>query len=515
MATSTRSLVGLGLLALLLVSGNAYAEDGPAEKAKPKDTVDGTTTTRTDEEKKFEADGTLQTKDLDGLPGLDGPPYTIPGPAAPHWTFSIKHMVRNWNLQDNKRGANSAAIAIEGKHITAPCKEKNEKPNQELPEVSNVGTPIEFGKSAALCVANRVRHKRTDKNNTETGEGCCWDHYAVEQEQAWAAQGPNRLVGKFKVQGLHRKDKTNVGIDEAIYITMAATTQGGTTLCYSAEDGRILLSIGAIDVLNAQVDLTAGIDPAYVMDPVRAGHLMVTPLHLMGQEGDGRFRFSGGRIELVDPACKFTFTGGFGGYLIDNTTCNRRLTSFAILDQLSITDVADSVDVPSAFLRDFVDVNIFGTGVPDREWEQVQGNHFTFVTDYDLVDLTHGFTTSVMDLPVTVVVSCSMTALELKREPQHARNLGRSILTGIAPNPVTSQASCNLDLPYTARVLMQVCDVSGRVVKTLVDGDLAAGRHAITWNPAEAGCRRLANGVYYLRLNTGTEQESRRFLLIR
>ncbi len=63
------------------------------------------------------------------------------------------------------------------------------------------------------------------------------------------------------------------------------------------------------------------------------------------------------------------------------------------------------------------------------------------------------------------------------------------------------------------RVRLEVFDLTGRRVAVPLDAPLAAGTHTVAWNGADAGGRRLANGVYLVRLDAGGRRETRRIVL--
>jgi len=47
-----------------------------------------------------------------------------------------------------------------------------------------------------------------------------------------------------------------------------------------------------------------------------------------------------------------------------------------------------------------------------------------------------------------------------------------------------------------------VFDASGRKVRSLVSGQQSAGEHSVRWNGLDHEGRRVANGVYFVRLAT-------------
>ena len=68
----------------------------------------------------------------------------------------------------------------------------------------------------------------------------------------------------------------------------------------------------------------------------------------------------------------------------------------------------------------------------------------------------------------------------------------------IAPTPASDVARVAFSLPRETRVRLQVIDVQGREVATLVDGPMQAGRHQAAWRMA----RGVPAGLYVVRLHT-------------
>ncbi len=70
------------------------------------------------------------------------------------------------------------------------------------------------------------------------------------------------------------------------------------------------------------------------------------------------------------------------------------------------------------------------------------------------------------------------------------------------PNPFNPTTNIRFELPIENQVTLQVYDITGRVVATLVDGQsLATGTHTITFDAS-----RLASGIYLYRLQLGDGQ---------
>jgi hypothetical protein len=80
--------------------------------------------------------------------------------------------------------------------------------------------------------------------------------------------------------------------------------------------------------------------------------------------------------------------------------------------------------------------------------------------------------------------------------------LPRSLRIGATPNPVRVAASISWQLPAAGRVKLAVYDVTGRLVRTLVNGPVAAGDHLTPWDSRDDAGRLVANGMYLYRLET-------------
>jgi hypothetical protein len=84
------------------------------------------------------------------------------------------------------------------------------------------------------------------------------------------------------------------------------------------------------------------------------------------------------------------------------------------------------------------------------------------------------------------------------------------------PNPFNPQTTLRYELPEAAAVRLEVFNAAGQRVRILVDGDRAAGRHAAAWDATDEGGRKLAAGVYFYRLQAGSEfVRTRKMILVK
>jgi len=76
--------------------------------------------------------------------------------------------------------------------------------------------------------------------------------------------------------------------------------------------------------------------------------------------------------------------------------------------------------------------------------------------------------------------------------------LSNASLEQNSPNPFTATSLINYTLNEDCKVLMQVFDINGISVATLINDTLPEGRHSCKWTPGH-----VPAGLYYLVLNTG------------
>jgi hypothetical protein len=92
---------------------------------------------------------------------------------------------------------------------------------------------------------------------------------------------------------------------------------------------------------------------------------------------------------------------------------------------------------------------------------------------------------------------------------------GSLALLAPAPNPVSGEMNYGVLLPRAAHVRVRVLDLSGRVVRLLVDESLAPGRHTFAWSSADRAVPALHGGVYFLELEAVGMRQTRKFVIVR
>lgn len=85
----------------------------------------------------------------------------------------------------------------------------------------------------------------------------------------------------------------------------------------------------------------------------------------------------------------------------------------------------------------------------------------------------------------------------------------------VAPNPFNPQTTLRFTLAADGPTTLDVYDLAGRRVRTLLDGHLVAGEHRVTWDGRDDGGRAVASRVYLIRLRSGDVADVRRVALAR
>jgi hypothetical protein len=82
------------------------------------------------------------------------------------------------------------------------------------------------------------------------------------------------------------------------------------------------------------------------------------------------------------------------------------------------------------------------------------------------------------------------------------------------PNPFVRSTTVRFTLSERGPATLRVFDLAGRVVRTLVDGDLPAGEHVSQWDARDAQGARVPAGMYFARLWSGERTALRKMLFV-
>lgn len=110
--------------------------------------------------------------------------------------------------------------------------------------------------------------------------------------------------------------------------------------------------------------------------------------------------------------------------------------------------------------------------------------------------------------PDTTIVIKSIATSIFKRESQKIQN--DIVLNQNYPNPFNSTTIITYKLKTKSSVQLTIYDISGKLIKTIVNETQSPGQHSISFDADD-----LASGVYFYKLKTASFEQSRKMLLLR
>jgi hypothetical protein len=130
---------------------------------------------------------------------------------------------------------------------------------------------------------------------------------------------------------------------------------------------------------------------------------------------------------------------------------------------------------------------------------------------------------SLVDRSVVPETWYRYTLVVVREDGVEAASLSRTVRTHAVlleleqntPNPFNPQTSISFVLPAASTVRLELFDVEGRRVSTLVDGKLPPGRHSFRWDGTDRNGTPVATGTYFYRLKAGKRSLSRKMLLLK
>jgi hypothetical protein len=78
------------------------------------------------------------------------------------------------------------------------------------------------------------------------------------------------------------------------------------------------------------------------------------------------------------------------------------------------------------------------------------------------------------------------------------------------PNPFNPSTEIRYQLPENGHVKLEIYDVIGNLVTTLIDQEMNAGYHSINWNASG-----LSSGIYFYRISSGNFVATKKLMLMK
>ncbi len=88
------------------------------------------------------------------------------------------------------------------------------------------------------------------------------------------------------------------------------------------------------------------------------------------------------------------------------------------------------------------------------------------------------------------------------------------VLGANAPNPFAAQTAISFGLPVSGNVRLNVFDMTGRLVTTIANEEMAAANHTIVWDGTDSTGSPVGAGVYFCRLETAGQVLTQKMLKV-
>jgi hypothetical protein len=83
------------------------------------------------------------------------------------------------------------------------------------------------------------------------------------------------------------------------------------------------------------------------------------------------------------------------------------------------------------------------------------------------------------------------------------------------PNPFNPNTEVRFDLPADSRVKLEIFNVLGQKVITVIDEDMKAGYRSVTWNGDDGSGKQVASGVYFYKLTAGDHVFAKKMMMLK
>lgn len=100
-------------------------------------------------------------------------------------------------------------------------------------------------------------------------------------------------------------------------------------------------------------------------------------------------------------------------------------------------------------------------------------------------------------------------------KPPEANIVGKFELYQNYPNPFNSQTRIEYKLPKSEKCLIEIFDIRGRFITTLLDDFMESGNHSVVWDGLDSHNNPVSSGVYIINFRTDNSIKKRKVLFVK
>ncbi|UCG62147.1 MAG: T9SS type A sorting domain-containing protein [Candidatus Zixiibacteriota bacterium] len=229
---------------------------------------------------------------------------------------------------------------------------------------------------------------------------------------------------------------------------------------------------------------------------------------------DSRRVWARGRLEVMELGPNGIFVSddrgaSFSLALADGTTT---------VDQNGIERVLAIPNIPTwAVHPENKDVLYYGWGCPHPVWDPYGTDFIRFDLSTGDIGLAHNDVLHDINAiefnpadPTVIYLGLECKFITTGPTKTSGDQLRESMKMAVSPNPFNPSANISFSLPEAAQVKLDIYNLLGRKVATVVDKYFGAGEHTVSWH---AG--RFASGIYLVRLEAGSFAETKKIVLLK
>jgi hypothetical protein len=180
-----------------------------------------------------------------------------------------------------------------------------------------------------------------------------------------------------------------------------------------------------------------------------------------------------------------------------------------------ITEFVPSDEIPTVNKLRIDKYQVLSKADPDKNWIYENGKKILKLVKDDVLDLK--FQTG--DLPGVDMKRDYVMRVVGRYEPDYDvyTNLkpGSFQLHENYPNPFNPTTTISYDLAKGADVNLDIYNILGQHITTLVNASQEAGHYEVMWNATDGHGQTVASGIYFYRLSTDEASQTKKMMLLK
>jgi hypothetical protein len=183
-----------------------------------------------------------------------------------------------------------------------------------------------------------------------------------------------------------------------------------------------------------------------------------------------------------------------------------------VLRNLGVADLSGTITLPAQF-----ELSHMGQTLPNDYFYVISaGATRTFTVTYNAGESVEHISDNVIiatndnDLPQILI--------PISVEPTSGENLVNPAITelkGNFPNPFNPETSIRFSLKDAAIVKLNIYNLKGQLVNSLVNAPMNAGNHQLVWNGRDNNNRPVSSGIYLYRMEAGDYRATHKMMLMK